>query len=59
MSLLPTATLACASTRCAMGVSSKWKNLIMFPARIGYAILTVSATPEQGMATAIAFDAQA
>src|SRR5262245_8163393 len=32
-----TATLAWASTFCAMGVSSRWKNLIMFPARIGYA----------------------
>jgi len=42
-----------------MGVSSRWKNLIMFPSWIGYAIPTVSATPEQGMATAIAFDAQA
>src|SRR5712692_1081583 len=32
-----TATLACASTCFAMGVSSRWKNLIIFPARIGYA----------------------
>src|SRR5262249_58963174 len=32
-----TGTLAWASTFCAMGVSSRWKNLMMSPARIGYA----------------------